>query len=75
LSDIAEINRPKRLLGRPEQSKRYNVSTRTIERWGNDPRLNMPAEIEINDRYYRYEHELENWERSRIAQRSNNQAA
>jgi len=42
---------------------RYDVTVRTIERWGDDPELDFPKPIIVNLRkYYRLE-ELEAWER------------
>jgi len=45
---------------------RYNVSTRTVDRWKNDPRLDFPKpDLIINGReYYRIE-TIERWERAR----------
>jgi hypothetical protein len=53
-------------LTRLQQSKRWGVSKRTVERWGEDEKLNLPSEIEINGRRYRKLSELEAWERSRV---------
>jgi hypothetical protein len=70
LSDIKE-DHPQRLLSRTAQAKRYGVSIRTIERWGDGKmRPPMPPEVEINERFYRYEHELQAWERARIVRRN-----
>jgi hypothetical protein len=49
-----------------QQAKRWNVSKRAVERWGEDEKLGLPAEIEINGRRYRKLSELEAWERSRV---------
>jgi hypothetical protein len=53
-------------LSRGRQAKRYNVTTRSVERWGDDVDLNMPPETEINGRFYRDEAELEAWEKTRV---------
>ncbi len=52
-------------LTRLQQAKRWNVSKRSVERWGEDEKLGLPSEIEINGRYYRKLSEIEAWERSR----------
>jgi hypothetical protein len=52
-------------LTRLQQAKRWNVSKRSVERWGEDEKLGLPSEIEINGRRYRKLSELEAWERSR----------
>jgi hypothetical protein len=50
-------------LSRSQQARRYNKSYRTIERWGEDPELGFPLEIEINGRFFRKLSELEEFER------------
>jgi hypothetical protein len=52
-------------LSRSQQARRWSVSKRSVERWGEDEELGLPAEIEINGRHYRKLSELEAWERSR----------
>jgi hypothetical protein len=73
VSDINE-DRPQRLLSRTAQATRYGVAVRTVERWGEnkDGKMKppMPPEVEINERFYRYEHELQAWERARIVRRN-----
>jgi len=54
-----------RFLTRHDQARRYNRSTKTIKRWGKDPRMNMPPEYQL-DLPSRREDELEVWERSRV---------
>jgi hypothetical protein len=56
----------KKLLSRRQQAQRYGVVSRTIERWGEDPDLNLPPEIEINGRFYRDEDDLDAWDRARV---------
>jgi hypothetical protein len=53
-------------LTRLQQAKRWNVSKRSVERWGEDEKLGLPSEIEINGRRYRKLSELEAWERARV---------
>jgi hypothetical protein len=48
-----------------QQARRWSVSKRSVERWGEDQRLSLPPEIEINGRRYRKLSELEAWERAR----------
>jgi hypothetical protein len=54
-------------LSRSQQARRWSVSKRSVERWGEDEELGLPPEIEINGRHYRKLSELEAWERSRAA--------
>jgi hypothetical protein len=53
-------------LTRLQQSKRWSVSKRSVERWGEDENLKLPPEIEINGRRYRKLSEIEAWERARV---------
>ena len=53
-------------LSRTQQSKRWSVSKRSVERWGEEERLALPPEIEINGRRYRKLSDLEAWERARV---------
>jgi hypothetical protein len=52
-------------LSRSQQARRWSVSKRSVERWGEVKELGLPSEIEINGRHYRKLSELEAWERSR----------
>jgi len=52
-------------LSRSQQARRWSVSKRSVERWGEDDELGLPREIEINGRHYRKLSELETWERKR----------
>ena len=54
-------------LTRRQQASRYQRSVRTIERWGDDPELGYPPEIDINGHRLRRESDLERWERERAA--------
>jgi hypothetical protein len=53
-------------LSRSQQAKRWSVSKRSVERWGEDEKLGLPPEIEINGRRYRKLSDLEAWERARV---------
>jgi DNA-binding transcriptional MerR regulator len=55
------------LLPDPEVARRYGVNPRTLFRWDDQPALNFPRPIRINNRKYRRLHELESWERERVA--------
>lgn len=45
---------------------RYDVSTRTIERWEKDPEIDLPKpDLVINKRKYRKTKNVEAWERER----------
>jgi hypothetical protein len=59
-------NQDERLLSRRAQARRYGVVLKTIERWGKDPELGFPDEIEINGRFFRELSKLEAFERSKI---------
>jgi hypothetical protein len=58
-------NHTETFLSRKQQAERWSVTKRSVERWGEDEDLGLPAEIEINGRHYRRLSELEAWERSR----------
>jgi hypothetical protein len=53
-------------LSRRKQAERYEKSVRTIERWGEDPDLDYPAELDVNGRKMRALSALERWERKRV---------
>jgi hypothetical protein len=42
---------------------RYDTTTRTIDRWSEDPALEFPVPLNINGRVYFSEPELIEWER------------
>ena len=45
---------------------RYNVTTRTVDRWKDNPKLNFPrADLIVNRREYRKVTTIEAWERKR----------
>ena len=52
-------------LSRSQQAKRWSVSKRSVERWGEDEGLGLPSEIEINGRHYRKLSHIEAWEQTR----------
>jgi hypothetical protein len=55
---------------------RYNVTTRTVDRWKVDPRLNFPPpDLVINQREYRKVATVERWERERATTPKDNKAA
>ena len=56
----------RRFLTRTAQAQRYGKTTKTIERWGKDRRMNMPPEYWFGPLPHRAEDELETWERSRV---------
>ena len=55
------------LLPDPRVAARYQVTSRTIDRWDRQAGLNFPKPIRINNRKYRRLDELETWERQRLA--------
>jgi hypothetical protein len=58
--------RPRHFLTRKQQADRWNKSVKTIERWGADPKMDLPPEYMIGNTPSRDEVEIEVWERSRI---------
>jgi hypothetical protein len=53
-------------LSTPGLADRYDVSTRTIERWEDNPKLDFPKpDLVINKRKYRRVSTIESWERRR----------
>lgn len=60
----------RRYLPDPKVCQRYGITPMTLWRWDHDPRVNFPRPIRINHRKYRDEAELESWERSRVASRT-----
>jgi hypothetical protein len=48
-------------------AERYGVSTRTIERWRDDPKLNFPKPDNVNGRNYDWLSKLVRWDRQRAA--------
>jgi hypothetical protein len=56
-----------RFLSRRQQADRYGKCIKTIERWGDDPSLNFPAEVDTNGHKFRALSKLETWERKRAA--------
>jgi predicted DNA-binding transcriptional regulator AlpA len=57
----------RRLIPDPQVWKRYGVTSMTGWRWDNNPNLQFPKPVVINRRKYRYEDELEQWERAQAA--------
>lgn len=57
----------RRFLSRQEQARRYGKSVKTIERWGEDPRMRMPREYVFQRRPHRLEDDLVAWERAQVA--------
>ena len=56
-------------LSRRQQAQRWSVTKRTVERWGEDKKVGLPQEYEVNGRKYRDLPEIEIWERSRAVLR------
>lgn len=63
---IAKSQKSRRFLSRQEQAARYGTSVKSIQRWGEDPRMRMPPEYEFHRIKKRREDELEEWERQRV---------
>jgi hypothetical protein len=64
----------RRFLTRQDQAKRYRRSTKTIKRWGRDPKMGMPPEYDFNGLPARADDELEAWERTRVVPRADDDA-
>ncbi len=62
-------------LSRRQQAKRWSVTKRTVERWGEDKKVGLPQEYEVNGRKYRDLPEIETWERARAVSAAANLAA
>jgi hypothetical protein len=56
------------------QAKRWSVHPRTVKRWGDDPKMDLPPEADFNGRPCRAEDQLEEWERRRVALRARKRA-
>ena len=56
-----------RMLPTRDVCRRYDVSSKTIERWQADPKLNFPSPLVVNNRKYFSDAQLTAWERSRMA--------
>ena len=52
-------------------AQRYGVSTRTIERWRHDPKLNFPKPDNVKGRNYDSLSKLVRWDRQRVAAEPN----
>ncbi len=71
----ANHNEHETWLSRTQQAQRWSVTKRSVERWGEDEDLGLPAEIEINGRHYRKLSEIEAWERTRAVAAATKAAA
>ncbi len=56
----------KTLVAKPRLAHEHDVSTRTIDRWTEDPTLNFPRPVKIKTRIYYYRDEVENWKADRL---------
>ena len=64
---MSDQSQQRRFLTRRQQAERYGKCVKTITRWGEDPKMRMPAEYDFNGVWSRAEDELTCWERSRTA--------
>jgi hypothetical protein len=62
--------RPHALLPQRHVAERYGVSTRTIIRWEQDPRLAFPPVVVIRKRRYYDAAALDRWDANRSAGRA-----
>jgi hypothetical protein len=58
----------RRFLTRRAQAERYGKSKKTIERWGKNPKMQMPPEYFFNGLPHRDEEHLKRWEEARATQ-------
>jgi predicted DNA-binding transcriptional regulator AlpA len=50
----------------PKVAKNLGVTTRTIDRWDEDPKLDFPKAVEINGRKYRRRNEIRAFVRAHL---------
>lgn len=55
-----------KLRPKPEVAGDFHTTTRTIDRWVRDPKMNFPAPIKINTRIYFDADAIERWKVDRI---------
>jgi hypothetical protein len=75
LRTVTTTKKPRTFLNRRQQATRYSTSVKSIQRWGQDPRMNMPPEYDFNRIKKRAEDELEAWERTRVVTSAGDAAA
>ena len=54
------------LIPDPKVAKQFGVTTRTIDRWDEDPELDFPKAVEINGRKYRRSNEIRVFQRAHL---------
>jgi predicted DNA-binding transcriptional regulator AlpA len=54
------------LIPDPKVAKQFGVTTRTIDRWDEDPELDFPKAVEINGRKYRRRKEIREFQRAHL---------
>jgi hypothetical protein len=62
-------------LPKPKVAERYRTTSRTVDRWRDDPELGFPAPLDINGFKYWSIPELIEWERLRAARGASPQPA
>jgi hypothetical protein len=67
MSNSEELQNFGPYLSRKRVAERYEKSTRTIERWENNPSLGFPQPLDVNGRKLHSEPQLIRWERGRAA--------
>jgi predicted DNA-binding transcriptional regulator AlpA len=63
---VSTITRSSQKLPTSAVAQRYNVSSRTIERWTEKASLSFPQPMIVNSRKYWSERELDAWDSSRV---------
>jgi hypothetical protein len=58
--------RSTRWLTRQAQARRWGVPLRVVEDWGRNESIGLPAEFEVDGRFFRLEEAIERWERGRL---------
>jgi predicted DNA-binding transcriptional regulator AlpA len=55
----------KKMLRKDAVAERYSITQKTVDRWSCDERMGFPPAVMIARSPLWYEHELEEWEKSR----------
>jgi predicted DNA-binding transcriptional regulator AlpA len=68
------MKKSRRLIPDAQVRDRYGVHISTLYNWDRDPKLGFPKPIRINNRKFRDEAELDQFDRARAAKRNENAA-
>jgi predicted DNA-binding transcriptional regulator AlpA len=59
----------KKLIPDPEVCRRYGIHSSTLYNWDHNPELKFPKPVRINNRKFRAEHELDEFDQARADER------